>query len=265
LGSGTDTIEACYVTAAGTKHCASATKDWIDIGITLDPTSQVNDLTVAKDHTVTATVTANGAPVVGGKVVFTILSGPSSPQASDIGECSVNGDCTTDGSGQTSWTYTNNDGLGQDSIKACYTSDAGFEHCTTATKDWKDLTPPQISCTETVNPNGSKTPPAGSTTLPGAKGGQNEDGFYMLTGIDVIDKAVQIFVNGFGAYSSGDKLKITEAPGATPSEKKIGSTNGNASAIMSHLILNSDPVVTAVDASGNKSQVTCFVPPKPKG
>jgi hypothetical protein len=33
-------------------------------------------------------------------------------------------------------------------------------------------------CVELWNPHGQTTPPAGSTTLPGARGGQNEDGFY---------------------------------------------------------------------------------------
>ena len=33
-------------------------------------------------------------------------------------------------------------------------------------------------CAESVNPHGQTTPPAGSTTLPGPNGGQNEDGFY---------------------------------------------------------------------------------------
>ena len=35
-------------------------------------------------------------------------------------------------------------------------------------------------CTETVNPHGQNVPPAGSTTLPGPNGGQNEDGFYKV-------------------------------------------------------------------------------------
>ncbi|HEX2359465.1 MAG TPA: hypothetical protein VHH72_06585, partial [Solirubrobacterales bacterium] len=33
-------------------------------------------------------------------------------------------------------------------------------------------------CEETVNPHGQNVPPAGSTTLPGPKGGINDDGFY---------------------------------------------------------------------------------------
>ncbi len=47
-----------------------------------------------------------------------------------------------------------------------------------------DETPPKIGCIETVNPHGKNIPPAGSTTLPGSKGGQNEDGFYELIGKD---------------------------------------------------------------------------------
>ena len=38
-----------------------------------------------------------------------------------------------------------------------------------------DATSPEVSCIETVNPSGKNIPPAGSTTLPGSKGGQNED------------------------------------------------------------------------------------------
>jgi len=268
IGSGTDTIEACYTTAGGTEHCATATKDWVDIEITLDPFQAVNDLTVDQNHTITATVTANGSPIVVGQVQFTILSGPNAPEQSDNGECSVNGDCTTDVAGQTSWSYTNPNvdpsGLGTDIIETCYTSEQGNEHCAKVTKDWKDLTPPKVVCTETVNPHGKTTPPAGSTTLPGSRGGQNEDGFYKLTGIDAIDGVVDIFVNGFGAYLNGDKLKITEAPGTTPNEKKMGSSNGQADAIVAHLTLNSDPTVLGVDDSGNEIKVTCFVPPPPK-
>src|SRR3954463_8036303 len=46
-------------------------------------------------------------------------------------------------------------------------------------------------CTETTNPHGQNVPPAGSTTLPGPNGGQNEDGFYLIssnTGVDVFVK-----------------------------------------------------------------------------
>jgi hypothetical protein len=128
-----------------------------------------------------------------------------------------------------------------------------------------DVTPPEASCLETVNPAGKKVPPAGSTTLPGPKGGQNEDGFYQLLATDNVDPNPQIFVADSGSafvagpFASGDNVKITQAPGATPGSKPM------AGAIVSHITLNGDALVYAVDASGNVStQVSCLVPPLPK-
>lgn len=130
-----------------------------------------------------------------------------------------------------------------------------------------DTSDPIAQCTSTVNPHGNNKPPAGSSDLPGAKGGQNEDGFYELSAEDNIGVA-GIYVNGFGPYVSGDKIKVTEAPGADPKENKMGSTqagnNGKSDAIASHLILDEDPTVTAVDGAGNEHLVSCLVPPLPK-
>src|SRR5262245_26236776 len=73
-------------------------------------------------------------------------------------------------------------------------------------------------CTETTNPHGKNVPPAGSTTLPGPKGGQNEDGFYRISS----DTGVDVFVKDlgsetiFGPFGSGTKIKYTQAPGGTP-------------------------------------------------
>jgi hypothetical protein len=92
-----------------------------------------------------------------------------------------------------------------------------------------DVTPPAIACLESVNPHGNNTPPAGSTTLPGPKGGQNEDGFYQLLAEDNCDEPdeIAIFVadaSGFiaGPFSSGDVVKITEDPTVPQESKKIG-------------------------------------------
>ncbi len=239
--------------------------------ITLDPATALNDLTTDDDHTVTATVTANGQPLPGVTVNFSVNSGPSSPQVSDPGECSVNPNCDTDASGQTSWTYSNPDGVGVDVIEACYTTVGGTQHCAKAEKEWRDLTAPRAACTETTNPNGQKTPPAGSTTLPGSHGGQNEDGFYELLGKDVVDPNVQIFVldtgsgTVFGPFTPGTKIKYTEANGATPSQKKIGSDNGQAGAVDWHITGTGDMAMYAVDGAGNQSaNVSCLVPPPPK-
>lgn len=138
-----------------------------------------------------------------------------------------------------------------------------------------DTLAPECDCVETVNPHGNTVPPAGSTTLPGSKGGQNEDGYYELRATDNLDPNPTIWVldtgsgTVFGPFSNGDKIKYTEAPDATPESKKIGSTGGSNSgdsdAIAAHIIGNGDAAVFAVDASGNASDpVLCLVPPLPK-
>jgi hypothetical protein len=129
-------------------------------------------------------------------------------------------------------------------------------------------TAPVASCVESVNPSGKKVPPAGSTTLPGPKGGQNEDGFYALVGEDAEDGTAPVFVTNasgsatFGPFVSGSVVKVTEAPGATPSSKPMGGPN---SAVAAHIKLDSDAFVFAVDSFGEVSPVvSCLVPPLPK-
>jgi hypothetical protein len=116
------------------------------------------------------------------------------------------------------------------------------------------------TCEEDVNPHGQNTPPAGSTTLPGPNGGQNEDGFYRI-GSDV-ETDVFVVTGGvsFGPFSSGTVVKYTQAPGAAPSSKKIGSSNGQAGAVTVHITGPDELVVRSIDGS----TITCFVPPPPK-
>jgi hypothetical protein len=124
-------------------------------------------------------------------------------------------------------------------------------------------TPPVASCTESVNPSGRNTPPAGSTTLPGSKGGKNEDGFYELVGEDNEDGTAPVFVTNasgsatFGPFSSGSVVKITEAPGRTPTAKSMG---GPSSAVAAHITLDSDAFVFAVDSGGEESPVVSCLP-----
>ena len=133
-----------------------------------------------------------------------------------------------------------------------------------------DVTPPTVSSNETCNPAGKKIPPAGSTTLPGPKGGMNEDGFYQLTAVDNCDKNPKIYVTDlnssavFGPFSSGTVVKFTEAKGAAPSCKKIGSIIGQAGYVQWHITLPTDAVVVAVDESDNWSFEIQYVPPAPK-
>ena len=235
--------------------------------ITLDPPTASN--AAGSNHTVTATVTQGGQPVAGVLVSFTVTAGPNIGEVSDPSECSTDPNCNTDASGQTSWTYTSNGVTGTDVIVACFTDASGQEHCVRALKEWVDTTPPEAKCIETVNPHGSTIPPAGKTTLPGPRGGDNEDGFYELLAKD-LSGVLSIFITDasgsgpFGPFSSSDKVKITEAPGATPSSKPMGSSNGQADAIAAHITLTGDAIMTATDAAGNVTVVNCLVPPPPK-
>ena len=119
--------------------------------------------------------------------------------------------------------------------------------------------PPVAACVEGTNPSGKNTPKAGQKSK-----GQNEDGFYQLLAIDDNDPAPQIFVsdaNGsgpFGPFSAGDTVKITEAPGGLAASKPM------AGAVVAHVTLTADAIVTATDAAGNSASVACLVPPPPK-
>ena len=132
----------------------------------------------------------------------------------------------------------------------------------TVTVGINDVTAPQGSCVEGTNPHGKNVPKATN---------QNPDGFYLLTAEDNVDPNPQLFVVDsetgeiFGPFDSGTTIKYTEANGASRSEKKIGSTNGKAGAVMSHLTGQGDALLVAVDSSGNVSDaVACLVPPPPR-
>jgi len=132
-----------------------------------------------------------------------------------------------------------------------------------------DVTPPMARCLETTNPSGKNVPTAGGNP----KSGQNPDGFYELVATDNVDPDPEIFVvdkgtDGifgtaddtlFGAFSSGTKIKYTEANGAPPSQKP------GAGDIDWMIHGRGDFGVYAVDASGNVGDhVQCHVPPPPK-
>jgi hypothetical protein len=234
---------------------------------TLVLTPKAADNPAGTNHTVTATVNDQfGTPLPGVTVVF---------QASCPDASTPTGSAVTDAAGQAVFTFSCAT-PGSSVVTAAVDSnvngvlDPADRPADKADKRWLDVTPPQAACVETVNPNGQKVPPAGSTTLPGSKGGQNEDGFYELSVVDNFDPNAQVWVGTasspmlFGPFSTGLRLKITEAPGAAPSIKKIGSSQGAASAVRWHITLPADAVVTAVDASGNSASTTCFVPPPPK-
>ncbi len=123
-----------------------------------------------------------------------------------------------------------------------------------------DTTAPVLQCIAGVNTSGENIPPAGEKSP-----GQNEDGFYQIFATDNVDAedTLDIYINGFGAFESGDTVKITEAPGAKEDKmQKIGSNKLDF--VVAHLILKTDAVLTVTDSAGNESSITCYVPPVPK-
>jgi len=234
------------------------------VTIDLAPETASNELgTPGQQHTVTATVAAGADGGVSGVPVdFEILLGPNAGATAT--------DVATDVNGEAEFTYTAVQGLaglGTDTIEACYGPDEqGDTICDTATKEWVDTTPPEVACLETVNPAGKKVPPAGSTTLPGPKGGQNEDGFYELTATDAVDPDPLVYVMDsgsgtvFGPFVSGVRIKYTQDPDAIPTQQTMGGPN---SAIDWHIMGTGDAILQGVDFSGNVGTASCLVPPPP--
>lgn len=218
--------------------------------IELEPETAVNELgTPGQTHTVTATVEAGAdGGVPGVTVEFDVTAGPNA---------GASGSAVTDGDGEAEFTYTAAQGpagLGTDTIQACFTDEQDDTVCDTATKEWRDTTPPEVACEPGPNPSGKKVPPA-----------SNEDGFFVLTATDAVDPDPDIFVHDTassfvaGPFPSGTTIKLVQAPGATPS------VSPGPGAIDWMIRLKGDAELIAVDDSGNESDpVACLVPPPPK-
>src|SRR5262249_37478102 len=83
--------------------------------ITLTPAAASSP--VGTSHTLTATITQGGSPLVGRAVTFSVDSGP---------DAGLSGTGLTDANGQTSFTYTNNGTAGTDAISASFVNDQGI-------------------------------------------------------------------------------------------------------------------------------------------
>jgi hypothetical protein len=252
---GINTIEATATAADDTVVTASTTLGVIDLALT--PASATNDLTVDNSHTVLAKVTGDPTQIGGIPVAFAVTG----QNAGATGTCNPVS-CMTAANGEVSFTYTVPvvaASIGLDTITAVATIPAGTA-TRQVTKTWADLTPPTVSCQPTTNPSGNNIPPAGENP----KSGQNPDGFYILLARDVLDPNPDITVDDSassfvaGPYPSGTKIKLTQAPGATPNAKP------GPGEIDWHITLNGDAIVIATDAAGNSTSVTCLVPPPPK-
>jgi len=144
--------------------------------------------------------------------------------------------------------------LGDTVITCTATDDYGNVSTGSFTKTVVDTTPPDVGCLETVNPGGKNVPKAGQKSK-----GQNEDGFYQVSAYDIVDlDALKLWINGLGPFAPGDRVKITEAPGATPNVKP------GTGAIDWKVKVDSDAIVTSTDVAGNTGTAACLVPPPPK-
>lgn len=235
-GGGTGSVTECIEVTVAT--------------IDLAPGAAVNELgTPGQTHTVTATVAAGAhGGVPGVTVEFDVVSGPNA---------GASGSAMTDGSGEAEFTYVATQGpagLGTDTIQACFSDEQDDTVCDTAVKEWRDTTPPEAACSPTTNPGGKNVPRA-----------SNEDGFFVLTATDAVDPDPEIFVHDSGSsfvagpFPSGTKIKLVQAPGATPS---VSSGPG----VIDWMIrLKGDALLFAEDDSGNVAgPISCLVPPPPK-
>lgn len=101
-------------------------------------------------HTVTATVTSGGSPLVGQTITFTVTG----QNAGATGTCAPVG-CVTDASGNVSFTYGDTNGAGDDTIKGSFTDARGSLQAATAAEHWKGDQP--ITATGTTISAGEGT------------------------------------------------------------------------------------------------------------
>ncbi|GGQ67856.1 vWA domain-containing protein [Couchioplanes azureus] len=114
-----------------------------------------------------------------------------------------------------------------------------------------DTTPPVATCVPGTNPAG------------GTPASTNPDGFYTIGATDAIDSTVDVYIRDtassaeFGPYPSGTRIKLVQAPGATPNVKPGTGT------VDYKVTLKGDASIVGIDDAHNSSAaVTCTVPPK---
>jgi hypothetical protein len=257
--------EIC-VTAFGTDVTggSASTKTCVTVGVydlVLSPATATNELGTDNTHTVTAKLNGPAGAVSGYQVTF----GVGGQNAGATGTCAP-ADCKTDSSGVVTFTYSvpvAPASIGTDTIDASVTlaTPTGATDTEQVEKIWQDTTPPTVTCGPTTNPAGGTIPPAGNNPA----SGQNPDGFYVLGATDAVDPTPHIFIADsgstavFGPFVDGTRIKLVQAPGATPSQKP------GTGVIDWKITLKGDAIISATDSSGNPStSVSCKVPPPPK-
>lgn len=136
---GTDTIQAC--TPMPAEECVTSSRVWqLPVGeINLVPETSIRP--AGSLHTVTAVLrdTALEQPLPGTLVTFTVVTGPN---AGISGICTQNANCTTDSSGNVSFSYLGNGGEGVDAITATFIDQTNALRTDSSTVTWTAPTTP---------------------------------------------------------------------------------------------------------------------------
>lgn len=126
-GTGLEACGQAYVLISGQNIVVNS------LVISVSPLNATNP--VGTSHTVTANVhESDGAPPVEGQHVDFTVTGIN---AGATGTC-VPADCKSDANGDVSFTYTDTNGPGDDTIKASFTDTRGSLQTATAQKHWVD-------------------------------------------------------------------------------------------------------------------------------
>ncbi len=159
-GTGLSACGEAYILIAGSSIVVTSGS------IALTPPDATNP--TGTTHTVTAHVTSTTGgstpvPLVGRLVTFTVTG----QNAGAVGVCSPV-DCKTDANGEVTFTYTDTNGAGDDTIKASFTDDAGSLQSATAQKHWVGSA---ATATPTATPIPTVTPTPTATMTPGCGNG----------------------------------------------------------------------------------------------
>ena len=149
------------------------------------------------DHTVTANVTSGDDPLPGQTVDFTVTG----QNAGVTGSCGLGG-CVTDAAGDVSFTYRDDNGAGDDTIKASFTDARGSLQAATAQKTWLAAAAPVLTTTSSDLPYAENDP--ATAVDPGLTASDSDS--PNLAGASVRVSS---------GFEAGDQLAFTDASGIT--------------------------------------------------
>ncbi|MCU1589924.1 MAG: hypothetical protein JWP11_1180 [Frankiales bacterium] len=128
---GNDTTS--HAAVCGTPYILIAGSDIVVTSPNLKLTPATATNPAGSTHTVTANVLRAGAPLVGQQVTFSVTG----INAGATGTCGTNANCTSDASGNVSFTYTDTNGAGDDTVTAAFRDSAtGSNQSATAAVHW---------------------------------------------------------------------------------------------------------------------------------